>query len=145
MKCRHCKAPLSEARRSEGGRKRLTCGSCLPSQRRSALHGKSASKAITDQEWLALYDAQGGRCALCLHALWNRHSGQVRDKKKDRVAAVDHCHIIEKQTGIRSSIRGLLCAYPCNRLLRRELTHEWLHRAAIYVLDLPAQAVLQSL
>jgi recombination endonuclease VII len=103
---------------------------------------RPASKAINEQEWLAIYIQQQGQCALCEHRLWNRYSGAERNKKVERLAAVDHCHAIEKEEGIRASIRGLLCAYPCNRILRREMTADWLDNAADYVRMLPAQRVL---
>jgi len=55
---------------------------------------------ITLQQWEALYEAQGGKCAICQRA-----------ENAERYAnlAVDHCH----DTG---KVRGLLCN-NCNRAL----------------------------
>ena len=104
---------------------------------------RAASLSLKPGEWEALYAAQEGICLLCLHKLWNRFSGVERDKRLERLAAVDHDHQIEKELGIRASIRGLICAYPCNRILRREMTADWLARGVVYVKTRPAQAVLE--
>jgi hypothetical protein len=54
---------------------------------------------ITLEEWQALYDEQGGRCAIC-----DRHASELK-----RTLVVDHDH----QTG---KVRGLLC-HDCNAAL----------------------------
>lgn len=118
---------------------RASAGARGGSRRRK---NSAALQSITPEEWVRLWEAQGGLCCLCHHTLHNRYSGVERDKKKDRLAAVDHDHQVEKTEGTKASIRGLLCAYPCNRRLVRELTAEWLERAAAYVRELPAQAIL---
>lgn len=59
---------------------------------------------ITLDEYNALLEAQGGRCAICLK------------KPGKRRLAVDHDHALEKTEGIRSSVRGLLCR-DCNEYL----------------------------
>lgn len=65
--------------------------------RNTALKG---SYGITLQEWEALYEAQGGKCAICKH-----------EEDTDRYAnlSVDHCHTA-------GHVRGLLCN-NCNRAL----------------------------
>lgn len=73
---------------------------------------------LTQNDWLALYNAQGGRCPLCKKPFTRR-----------RPSAVDHEH----RTG---EVRGLLCL-PCNHALG--FLHEdknWFGAAAAY-LDIP--------
>ena len=140
-KCLHCHRAV--AGDDKTCRRHRVDGS-LADDTRSNGRKRPASGCLTQGEWLAIYDSQRGQCALCRHLLWNRFSGEPRIKGKERIAAVDHCHIIEKEKGTRASIRGLLCAYPCNRILRREMDAGWLDRAAEYVDSLPAQAVLRG-
>jgi len=66
--------------------------------KRRADHLKRAY-GITEAEYLDLYDAQGGRCAIC----GTHRESYVRNLH------LDHSHL----TG---SARGLLCA-PCNQVL----------------------------
>lgn len=94
---------------------------------------------LTPEDWVAIYDAQSGRCLVC--------DKRLRDKYRDpgsglQVAAVDHDHGIAKAKGKRASIRGLLCTFPCNRFLVKFWTEPRLYRAHQYVRDLPAQRVL---
>lgn len=53
---------------------------------------------ITVEDWARMFEAQGGKCALCLRRLLF-----------DRTTHVDHCHVT-------SAVRGLLCN-GCNRTL----------------------------
>lgn len=86
---------------------------------------------ITPEEFAALYEAQGGLCAICRTA---------RGVKKP--LCVDHDHKIEDQ---RASIRGLLCN-PCNRFLGHARDDpEFLARADAYLQDPPARKVLGAL
>lgn len=70
---------------------------------------------LSDEEYAALFDAQGGGCAICGNA------------PKTRRLHVDHNHA----TG---AIRGLLC-YRCNRNLPTYATGAWLGRAYEYVIS----------
>jgi hypothetical protein len=80
---------------------------------------------LTEEEWRALYAAQGGRCAICQKV---KHPGKL---------GVDHNHL----TG---EVRGLLCVTgdkSCNRILG------WLDAAALaralgYANNPPARQVL---
>jgi len=105
--------------------------------------------SLLPAEWTAIWHAQSGLCAVCLHALRNRYDSSPQVGA--RVGALDHCHVVESQlkkqgvdpaTALRRSIRGLLCGFPCNRLLVRHWTTERLANAARYVADMPAQKVL---
>lgn len=104
-------------------------------------------QSVTPEEWQAIWSAQSGRCPICEHRLWNRY-GTVPRAADERVAALDHDHAVEtaaKEAGasaldaLRCSLRGLLCAYPCNRLLVRHWTAERLLHAATYTAVLRAQ------
>jgi hypothetical protein len=58
---------------------------------------------LTRDQWMAMYDAQQGRCPICQEPMSN-HPTLIRDK---RGACVDHCH----KTG---RVRALLCN-RCNQ------------------------------
>ena len=76
-------------------------------------------------------DEQGARrCQLC---------GETR---ADRFFPVDHDHVVEKELGMRKSIRGLICR-SCNRLLRdAKDSASLLRKAADYLDNWPARRVL---
>ena len=62
---------------------------------------------------------------------------------------VDHDHKKAKESGLRQSIRGLLCGFPCNKKLigrsRREHAHLY-QRAALYLTEMSdrTQALLKT-
>jgi hypothetical protein len=84
-------------------------------------------------EYEALRAAQEGRCAIC-----RRATG------KTRRLSVDHDHKLER-IDLRGSVRGLLCR-PCNDMLghARDDVQVFI-RAARYLLEPPARAVLLAL
>lgn len=100
----------------------------------------AASAFLAPAEWVALWRAQGGACAICRSALRNRY-----DKSSTGlVGQVDHDHKKEKRDGTRASIRGLLCAW-CNHQLLGVAARdnaEKLRRAVEYLEDPPAPRVL---
>lgn len=66
----------------------------------SKLKGRHLRKyGLTPESYLALFDAQGGRCAVCLIEL-------TFEPRKANAANVDHCHATGK-------VRGILCL-RCN-------------------------------
>lgn len=83
---------------------------------------------ISDTDYAAIYEAQGGKCYIC-----QRATGKTKH------LAVDHNHA----TG---EVRGLLCG-PCNRGVIGHLRDDTdaLHRAVTYLREQPAQAVLLAL
>jgi hypothetical protein len=98
-----------------------------------------------EREYVALYTAQDGRCAICRKARGRdpreplAYAGR---KRKPRRLGVDHNHL----TGL---VRGLLCtgslsANTCNRLVAR-YDVETLFRAADYLNVPPAVDVLLDL
>lgn len=83
----------------------------------------TAYAALTPEEWVGLYHGQRGRCAICDSPLRNRYDKASREGV---VGAVDHSHHlcarlvaagVEHVEAVRRSIRGLICAYRCNRML----------------------------
>lgn len=90
---------------------------------------------ITAAEYWAIYEFQGGRCALC----------QLATGKARRLA-VDHDHELAKghdhpaDRGCRRCVRGLACK-RCNRY-GVPLTFDAVVRALNYLADPPARKVL---
>lgn len=64
---------------------------------------------LSRDEWQFLYHKQGGVCPICLIPLRDRY-----DPKGGTIANLDHDHKIEKASGLRASLRGLLCRW-CNK------------------------------
>lgn len=95
-----------------------------------AAHGRWVLQTygITSEQYWALYEAQGGVCAIC-----QRAKGTARRK-----LSVDHNH----KTG---EVRGLLCG-PCNRDVLGHLRDDpaALRRGADYLENPPARRVLTS-
>lgn len=79
---------------------------------------------ITEEEFQHLLGLSLGKCWIC---------GRV---PKTGSLNVDHDHKIQKEKGVRASIRGLLCGFPCNKKFigryRRE--HARLYRNAAHYL-----------
>lgn len=102
-----------------------------------AAHGKrtEATYEISAEEYWAIYEFQGGRCALCRLATG-----------KARRLAVDHDHELAKthdhpvDQGCRLCIRGLLCK-RCNRF-GVPLVLAIIIRTINYLCDPPARKVL---
>jgi hypothetical protein len=105
----------------------LKCWRIEKRRRSKAAHSKSveAKYGISGADYDALYEAQGGRCALCRRATGAR-----------KRLAVDHDH----KTG---AVRGLLCGH-CNREIigRSGDDPEFFERAAEYLRNPPAREVL---
>lgn len=99
-------------------------------RQREIKHGRwiLATYGITAEEYRAIYEAQGGKCAICQRA--------TGASKK---LSVDHDH----KTG---EVRGLLCT-PCNRDVLGHLRDSIsaLLRAVRYLLHPPARKVLTRL
>lgn len=75
-------------------------------------------RSITDAEYEALLERQGGHCALCPAT------------PKTRRLHIDHDHRTME-------VRGLLC-HRCNRNLPTWVDRFWLYRAAEYLSKVPA-------
>jgi Recombination endonuclease VII len=97
-----------------------------------------------EREYVALYVAQDGRCAICRRSRGRdprEPLAYVGRKRKPRRLGVDHNHL----TGL---VRGLLCsgsvsANTCNRLVAR-YDADALERAARYLREPPAVGVLSG-
>ena len=95
-------------------------------------HGRMTERqyGITQEQDWSLYEAQGGKCAIC----------QVATGKAKRLA-VDHDHQAgcghDPKTGCPSCVRGLTCGV-CNQMIGR-YGPDKLVRALEYLLDPPAR------
>lgn len=101
-----------------------------------------ATYGITPAEYRALYLAQLGRCFICRTAR-GKHPDDPKGRGGRRLG-VDHNHVLGER---REAVRGLLCTggdRTCNRIIGW-LDHRSLVRAAEYVEQSPAQAVLRRL
>lgn len=86
---------------------------------------------------------------MCGHALRNRYA--LAHRADERVASVDHDHVVEmalrksgveRDEAVRRSVRGLLCGFPCNRLLVRHWTRERLANTLAYLEKWPSIGVV---
>lgn len=110
------------------------CKICQRETRRKALRAYRLNNVyeMTQDEYDALYEAQEGKCAAC---------GQERDY----LLHVEHDHKIEREEGVKKSIRGLCCK-SCNNLIRDARDNAQLLRSiADYLEDPPAQKILAAL
>lgn len=98
--CKHCGQTFSP----DSSRQNY-CKVCVPDE---VARRRMWRYSISDTEWIAMLEKQGGACALC----------------GDPPTAVDHCH----DTG---KVRGLLC-HCCNMLLAR-VESGWYQRAERYL------------
>lgn len=107
-------------------------------RRSNAAHANriAATYHITGEQYWAIYEAQGGRCAIC-----------QRGKGKSKRLAVDHDHKKgcghDPKMGCPKCIRALLCTV-CNDLIGK-LDVPALLRAIDVLEHAPAQKVLVSL
>lgn len=146
-----CKDCLKEGTDPKGKRKlaRKKDGSLQPGPRcvthwrakrkadRARAHERSiaAKYELSPEQYWELYEAQGGRCPICLHA-----------RGLSRNLAVDHDHDLCKDhppdRACPLCIRGLLCS-GCNYTLLGRYGMEALLRAVAYLKNPPARKVLQ--
>jgi hypothetical protein len=116
-----------------------TCGRAQKASRSKAAHGKRVEKTygITEEDYWALYELQGGRCAICRWA-----------KGLKKRLAVDHDHKCPmphpREVGCEQCVRGLLCTF-CNRLIGRWRDSIEVFQNAIDYLRYPPWKRLQDL
>jgi hypothetical protein len=129
VKPRSCRDCGSTTRKLDyPGPRCLACHRAAKRARSERAHGQriEATYGISEEEYQAVYEAQGRRCAIC-----QRATGASRR------LSVDHNH----GTG---EVRGLLCR-PCNNTLglARDDPGFFL-RAVGYLANPPARGVLQG-
>jgi hypothetical protein len=98
---------------------------------------------ITIEEYEALYNFQGGKCAVCGRtlALIKLAKGVAVEGR----AEVDHQHVPKKQKikpPKKDTVRGLLCGgrwAGCNAKLGRVDKVEWMRAALAYIENPPAR------
>lgn len=111
------------------------CADCQRKARQRASKARSLASRydLTQEDFDALLEAQGGVCGAC------RQARAVGYKW-----SVDHDHKVAERFGLRASVRGLVCR-RCNKVLRdvRD-NHTVLFRLARYILHPPAWRVLHE-
>jgi len=116
----------------------LRCFRCTQRRKQAArksAHARriQAAYGISGEEYDAIHEAQGGRCAIC-----------PRARGLSRRLAVDHDHELEGREGSRASVRGLLCG-RCNDMLAHVRDDvSVLVKAVEYLRDPPAQRGLRE-
>lgn len=108
------------------------------SRRRPSRSRRVVYLALSPEEWVQLWFAQGGKCAICRQSVTNRYNGTSEGAR----AFLDHDHAIEKRSSLRASLRGLLC-FSCNRYILVALRDSWerAERAADYLKNPPARSL----
>lgn len=130
--CRKC--GRNRADRFFTGPRGHTCSTCR--KRRTSLASRAVrlqeTYGVSEQEYQAIVDFQGGVCAIC-------------KGKRSYNYDLDHDHALEKIVGTRASVRGALCK-TCNRRLLKACHDdiEILIAAIQYLLDPPAHQVLNT-
>lgn len=111
----------------EAGPRCVTHHRRVKKERSLKAHGQRVQKVygISEYEYWAIYEAQGGKCWICRRATGAR-----------KRLAVDHNHDTD-------AVRGLLCG-PCNRELIGVYTEADLFRAIVYLRTEPAQELLKE-
>jgi hypothetical protein len=108
------------------------CNDCQRRTRKasSRLGRVRRTYGLSEEDYWALYKAQGGRCAICK---------QSRQGNLD----VDHDHALEREYGPRRAVRGLVCA-RCNRWAIPGVAGDWSIALALaeYLRRPPAFAIL---
>jgi hypothetical protein len=98
--------------------------------------------SLTDEQYWALYDYQGGRCYICQRA---KGQNQEQDNGIRKRLSVDHDHACcSGAVSCGKCVRGLLCK-PCNRDVLGHLRDDpaAFERGREYVLDPPAKRLFQ--
>lgn len=120
----------ADLRRTDG--KSEKCVTCRRKRRSAGTRDQRLQEtySITQEEYEAILEAQGGVCAIC--------------KGKRSGYDVDHDHAVVKAGGtVRSSVRGATCRRCNRRLLPAALDSVIVLQAAIdYLVNPPARHVL---
>lgn len=120
-----------------GRTKSYACRACIKDKHLQKHYG------ITLKEFISLYEAQNGKCAVCQRELGSYLPKKPGFGKASRIE-VDHDHKIKNK---RKSVRGLLCGgrwAGCNRKLGKIDNENWLSSAAAYIRERPAQKILEG-
>lgn len=135
-RCKDCAAQGIETKRPapHPGPRCTTHHREVKARRKEADHDRMvcATYNLKPGDYRRLYEAQGGRCAICRIATG-----------KARKLAVDHDHsCCPGKTSCGKCVRGLICS-NCNRDIgRRRDDPLAFFRAGLYLINPPARAVL---
>lgn len=138
VKVRVCK-DCSNAKRDAKypGPRCYSCHNIRKREVRLANHGRRTLTVygLTPEQYQALYEFQGGRCAIC-----RRGMGNPNGDPRKRQLAVDHDHsCCPGKTSCGKCIRGLVDG-PCNDVLAHFRDDPVsLERAAAYLRDWPSR------
>lgn len=132
--CKDCKSPRRPA--NYPGPRCYTCHKAVTSQRKATSWERRLwdTYRLTPAQYNAIYDAQGGVCAIC-----RRATGRTKR------LAVDHDHsCCPGPTSCGECVRSLCCS-QCNRMLghARDDT-EMFERAINYLMRPPGREVLRE-
>ena len=96
---------------------------------------------ITEEEYQAVYEAQGRACYVCRRATGRRKRLAV---EHDHTLAVEHGHPLDE--GCAKCLTGLACG-PCNQEVLGRIGHrpEAYERIAVILRDPPARHIIQRM
>lgn len=131
--------PLTRKATKTGPRSPFLCATHRRARRKGTSESRHETHILstynmTKEDYDALYEAQGGRCAVCQWATG-----------KTRRLSVDHDHkCCSGKSSCGLCVRGLLCR-PCNTLLGRARDAiEFFQRAIQYLTNPPAKAIMKA-
>lgn len=139
LDCENEGLPLTRKATKSGPRSPALCATHRRARRKGTSEARHhahllATYNMTPEDYQALYEAQGGRCAICQWATG-----------KTRRLSVDHDHsCCPGKISCGLCVRGLLCR-PCNTLLGRARDAvAFFQRAIDYLTHPPAPAILRA-
>jgi hypothetical protein len=132
-RCKDCGSTTKKL--SHPGPRDLACHRLVVKARKAAAHDRYAqvTYGLQPGEYAKLYEAQGGRCALC-----RRATGAARK------LAVDHDHsCCPGPTSCGKCVRGLLCSV-CNKKVLGHARDDvaYFRRCIDYLINPPARKIL---
>jgi len=133
-KCQGC--GRNRAERFFVGKRGRICSTCRKKSRRKSQHDAHIRNTygITPEQYWAIYEAQGGRCALCRKATG-----------KSKALAVDHDHsCCDGQKSCGRCVRSLTCS-KCNKMLGHMRDDpEFAERVLLYLIHPPGKELLRE-
>lgn len=136
--CIRCKGTLTKSRIAKRKRTCFACEVAAKRESRIKAHDRRVSvNGFTAEDYWAMYEAQGGRCAIY----------GCKCNGRTKFLAIDHDHHMgcghDPKTWCRSCVRGLVCSAHNSWLGRANDDPRVFDSLADYLRDWPAKKVLK--